>query len=308
MNRVNDWTCSNGLGRRTLETTRTVRCASNDHEEPTMTLTATTAPAYADVVDLERYPIHELDSERGRALVDSCRAALAKDGVCTLEGFITPEAVSSMVELAGQLQDKAWASDRTHTIYFEPVDESVHAQHPRAHQVRSAKHGIAYDHIPGDAPMRRLYESDDLTAFIAAALEKPVLYRSADPLDALQVTTFHPGEELGWHFDRSEFSMTVMYQQADEGGDFEYAPGLRSDDDENYEGVQEVLQGDRSRLKVLPSAPGTLAFFRGEHALHQVTPIKGATPRINSVLTYGERPDMRLNDLTSELFYGRTSS
>ncbi|KGN31444.1 hypothetical protein N802_03515 [Knoellia sinensis KCTC 19936] len=272
-----------------------------------MTQTAS-SPTYADVVDLERYPIHRLDSDAGQRLVDDCRAALAKDGVCTLEGFIRPEAVQAMVELAGRLGPKAWASDQTHTIYFEPVDESVPAEHPRAHQVRSAKHGIAYDYIPSDAPMRRLYESDDLTAFIAAALGRPVLYRSADPLDALQVTAFHPGEELGWHFDNSEFSVTVMYQQAQEGGNFEYAPGLRSDSDENYEGVQAVLQGDRSPLKVLPSAPGTMAFFRGEHALHQVTPIQGDTPRINSVLTYGERPDMKLSDLTSELFYGRTSS
>ncbi|WP_174521317.1 hypothetical protein [Janibacter limosus] len=51
-----------------------------------------------------------------------------------------------------------------------------------------------------------------------------------------------------------------------------------------------------------------MAFFRGEWALHRVTPIRGRRPRINSVLTYGERPDMVLNDLTSELFYGRTSA
>ena len=267
-----------------------------------------TLPAYADVVDLDRYPIHQLDSERGHALVEACRGQLADAGACQLDGFITPVAVRRMVQLAGDLAQKAWPSDQTHTVYFEPPDESVPADHPRAHQVRSAKHGIAYDCIPEDAPLRRLYESEDLTSFIAAVLQKPVLYRSADPLDALQITTFRPGEELGWHFDRSEFSVTVMYQQADEGGDFEYVPGLRSDDDENYAGVQRVLQGDRSGLKVLPSAPGTLAFFRGERAMHQVTPVRGETPRINSVLTYGERPDMKLNDLTSKLFYGRTTS
>lgn len=32
-----------------------------------------------------------------------------------------------------------------------------------------------------------MYESDDLTAFIAAVLGKRVLYRSADPLDALEI-------------------------------------------------------------------------------------------------------------------------
>lgn len=265
-------------------------------------------PAYADVVDLQRYPIHQLDTERGRAFVAECKKELEATGVCNLEGFVRPAAVQRMVELTGELAAKAWPTDRRHTVYFEQPDESVPEEHPRRHQVRSAKHGIAYDHIPADAPVRRLYESDDLTTFIAAVLGKEKLYRSADPLDAFQVTTFYPGEELGWHFDRSEFSMTVMYQPAEKGGEFVYAPGLRSDDDENYDGVQAVLQGDESGLEVLPSSPGSLAFFRGEHALHRVTLVEGNTPRVNSVLTYGERPDMKLNDLTSELFYGRTSA
>lgn len=271
-------------------------------------MTSTTDVDYADVVDLDRYPIHDLDSERGKAFVAECKAELDATGVCNLAGFIRLEAVEQMVQLAGELEDKAWPTDRTHTVYFEQPDESVPESDPRRHQVRSAKHGIAYDYIPDDAPVRRLYESDDLTAFIAAVLGKEKLYRSADPLDAFQVTTFHPGEELGWHFDRSEFSMTVMYQPAEAGGEFVYAPGLRTDDDENYAGVEQVLAGDESGLQVLPSSPGSLAFFRGEHALHHVTPIAGGTPRINSVLTYGERPDMKLNDLTSEIFYGRTSS
>lgn len=268
--------------------------------------TAAAVP-YADVVDLQRYPIHQLGTDRGRAFVAACKKELDATGVCNLAGFIRPAAVQRMVQIAGEVADKAWPMDRTHTIYFEAPDESVSEEDPRRRQVRSAKHGIAYDYIPEDAPVRRLYETNSLTAFIAAVLGKDTLYRSADPLDAFQVTTFYPGDELGWHFDNSEFSMTVMYQPADSGGEFVYAPGLRSDQDENYAGVQEVLDGDESDLKILPSSPGSLAFFRGEHALHRVTPIQGTTPRINSVLTYGERPDMKLNDLTSELFYGRTS-
>lgn len=267
-----------------------------------------TLPTYADVVDLDTYPIHDLDSDRGRTLVQACRAELAANGACNLPGFITPAAVGAMVTLAEKLAPRAWTSSRPHTVYFEPADETVPESHPRAHQVRSVKHGIAYDHIPADAPMRRLYESDDLTRFIAKVLEKPVLYRSADPLDALQITRMGEGDELGWHFDGSEFSITVMYQQAQSGGEFVYHPGLRSADDENYETVQRILHGDETQQRVLPSAPGTLAVFHGRNALHRVTPVEGATPRINSVLTYGERPDMKLNELTSQLFYGRTTS
>src|SRR6185312_16453925 len=61
---------------------------------------------------------------------------------------------NQMVRLAGTLADKAWKSDQTHTIYFEEVDDAVDPQHPRAHTVRSAKNGIAYDYIPPGAPVR----------------------------------------------------------------------------------------------------------------------------------------------------------
>ena len=84
-----------------------------------------------------------------------------------------------MLALASQLAAAAWASDQVHTAYFEPADAAI----------------------------RRLYESDDLTAFIAAVLGKRVLYRSADPLDALEIAIFGDGDELGWHFDNSEFSV-----------------------------------------------------------------------------------------------------
>jgi hypothetical protein len=272
-----------------------------------MSKTTVTEPAYADVVDLDTYPIHDLTSDRGHDLVLRCRAELAATGVCNLPGFIRPEAAGQMVEIAGELAGQAWQSDQEHTIYFEPADQNAGAGDPRRYTVRSAKHGIAYDYIPAGAPLRRLYESDDMTAFIAAALGKDRLYRSADPLDALQITVFEPGDELGWHFDRSEFSVTVMYQSADSGGEFLYAPALRSDDDPNYAEIAKVLAGETDRVQLMHNSPGTLAFFHGHNALHRVTPVTGARPRINSVLTYGETPNMRLNDLTSQLFYGRTS-
>ena len=139
-------------------------------------------------------------------------------------------------------------------------------------------------------------------------LGKPVLYRSGDPLDALEIAIFGDGDELGWHFDNSEFSVTMMYQQAEAGGHFDYYyPRLRSEHDENYPGVQQILHGDTGGVLRLPASPGTLAVFRGQHALHRVTPVSGPRPRINSVLTYGEHPGMKLTELTQKLFYGRTA-
>jgi len=271
-------------------------------------MTTTSQPQqYEDAVDLRRYPIHEPDSQACRDLVRHCRDQLRDRGVAQLPGFLTPAAVSQMIAEAGRQAGRAWASDQSHTVYFEPPDDSAGADHPRALLQHSAKKAIAYDLIPDDAPIRRLYESADLTGFIAAVLDKQVLYRSADPLDALEIAIFGDGDELGWHFDRSEFSVTVMYAEAEAGGHFDYCPRLRDERDQNYAGVRKVLLGDAGGVVRLPSSPGTLAVFRGQHALHRVTPVSGPRPRINSVLTYGERPDMKLNRLTQELFYGRTA-
>jgi hypothetical protein len=273
---------------------------------PAMLVIMTTTCVYEDVVDLRRYPINEPDGGEYRTLVQSGRDQLRDHGVAQLAGFLTPAAVSEMIAESGRLAARAWASDQSHTVYFQPPDDSAGQDHPRALMQHSAKKAIAYDLIPSGAPIRRLYESDDLTAFIAAVLGKPVLYRSADPFDALGIAVFEDGDELGWHFDNSEFSVTVMYAESDAGGHFDYCPGLRDEHDENYPGVRKVLLGDPGAVVRLPTSPGTLAVFRGQHALHRVTRVSGPRPRINSILTYGERPGMKLNRLTQELFYGRT--
>ena len=218
------------------------------------------APRYDDVIDHERYPIHDPASAKYQALVQACRDQLRDRGVAQLDGFLIPAAVSDMVALASRLAAQAWASDQTHTVYFEPADDSAGPDHPRALLQHSAKKAIAYDQIPVGAPIRRLYESDDLTAFIAAVLGKPVLYRSADPLDALEIAIFDDGDELGWHFDNSEFSVTVMYQQSEAGGHFDYCPALRTEHDDNYPVSAKSCRAARTASSGCPAAPARSRF------------------------------------------------
>lgn len=265
----------------------------------------TTATEYADVVDLDRYPIHDLDSDLGRTLVDSCRAALAARGICQLPGFVRIDAVEATLAQTAQTTDQEWASESVHTVYFTKPDESLAEDHPLRRTVRSAKKALAYDLIPDGAPLKRLYESEAMTRFIGAVLGVEPLYPSSDPLDCLEIASFHPGDELGWHFDNSEFSVTLMLQEPESGGDFDYYPALRSDAEPNYDGVQAAIEGDTTGMVRIDTGPGTLAVFHGHHALHRVTPVEGDRVRINAVLTYGDRPDMRLSELTQKLFYGR---
>jgi hypothetical protein len=81
---------------------------------------------------------------------------------------------------------------------------------------------------------------------------------------------------------------------------------VRTPDDERYDAVRAVLLGEAD-VKTLASDPGTLAFFRGRYSLHRVPPIAGATPRMNSVLTYSVEPRHMLSAMAQQIYYGRTA-
>jgi len=166
---------------------------------------------------------------------------------------------------------------------------------------------VAMDLLPADFAPRVVYGSEEMLRFVAAVLEQDELYRSADPLDGCNLTVYEEGDELGWHFDQSEFSVTLMIQRAERGGDFEYAPNIREPGDEHYLEVREVLLHESLRTAQLISEPGTLAFFRGRYSLHRVPPVEGSTPRMNSVLTYSVEPGHRLSAMAQQLYYGRTA-
>lgn len=255
----------------------------------------------AEIVDLDRYPLDE-------ALVEECRAELDREGAVKLDGFVRPEAVARMVADANALAARGYPNDATHNAYFDvEVDESLPADHARRILVRSAQKAVAMDLLPADFAPRAIYESEEVTRFVAAVLGKDVLFRSEDPLDGCNMTVYEDGDELGWHFDQSEFSVTMMIQRSESGGDFEYVPLVREPGDEHYDDVRGVLQGTSDRVKVLASEPGTLAFFRGRYSLHRVPPIGGATPRMNSVLTYTAAPGHKLSPMAQQLYYGRTA-
>jgi hypothetical protein len=269
-------------------------------------LDTTSKATVGDVVDLERYPLHDLGGPEGMRLVESCREALRRTGACKLDGFLRPEAVASLAEDAAELVQKGFRNDAVNSVYFEDVDPSLPEDDPRRLLQRSAQIAVGMDVLPPHFGVRRLYEWDGMTRFAAAALEEDVLHRSADPLDGCNLTAYEEGDELGWHFDQSEFSITLMIQRAEGGGGFAYAPMVRTADDERYDDVRSVLLGE-TPPKTLASAPGTLAFFRGRYSLHRVPPVVGQTPRMNSVLTYAVEPDHMLSPMAQQMYYGRTA-
>jgi len=261
----------------------------------------------SELVDLDRYPIHDLDAGPGAAVVERARAALREIGACDLPGFLRAEAVAEAVADALAVRGDAYRTEQDHDIEFSGLATgSLAEDDPRRTRVRSAKEGTAYDRIRADSPVRALYESDEMRAFVGRALEIEPIFRSDDPLGALNLMYYGPGDELGWHFDSADFVVTLMLQAPEAGGTFEFVPMLRSVDDRNDEGVRDLLEGRDPGVRTMSGEPGTLALFRGHWSPHRVTPVEDSRLRINAVLSYASVPGHRLHAAAYPLFYGRT--
>src|SRR5690242_15840389 len=122
-----------------------------------------------DAVDLERYPIDDLDGPAGRDLVARCRAAMAELGACDLPGFLRPQAVAQIVGDIPRWNVDPYRTETTHNIEFSGRESELADDDPLTIQVRSAKGLIAYDEIPASSPLRTVYENDMLTTFVGAA-------------------------------------------------------------------------------------------------------------------------------------------
>lgn len=265
-----------------------------------------TSSSPAGYVDLGRYPILDLQAAVARDLVAQCRAQLEACGACELPGFLTPEATERMSKESDTLVGSGHFAETRATVYLGLPEAGLPESHPRARLAeRSAVEAIAYDLVPPSHALRQLYEWDGLMEFVAAALGKPRLYRYADPLGALNVAAMRAGDQLGWHFDQTDFVVSIALRDAAEGGDFEYTPLIRSRENERYDDVGHVLDGDRALVRRIPLTPGTLLVFEGRHSLHRVTKIAGASVRLVALLAYDTKPDTVSTELLRRVRYGR---
>jgi hypothetical protein len=263
-------------------------------------------PQPQDLIDLARYPIDRLADQPGRRLVADCRRRFGGDGALALSGFVRADAVAGMRDEALALAPLAHPGEKRHNVYLIDRDLQYPDEHPRNRVQSTQISTVADDLIPRDSRLQALYDWPPLRSFLAAVLEKPALHPYADPLASLNVTIGRPGEQLGWHFDNADFATTLMLQDAESGGQFEYCPGVRAPADEGYAAVEQILAGTYGDVRRLPMAPGTLVLFRGRFALHRVTPIAGRRPRLMAVLSYDTEPGIMLSEPTRMTFYGRT--
>ncbi len=259
-----------------------------------------------DLIDLDRYPLDRLDSPAGERLLERCIAGLQRDGMFTLQAFLRREVIDAMLgDLLRRMRDESFTHAREHNIYFDDENEDIPADHPALGRVRTVNHTLCGDQLA--EPLRRIYLWPGLGAFLARVMGKQALYPMADPLACANVMGYYAGEGLNWHFDRSEFTTTLLLQAPERGGEFQYRRALRSEADPNYDGVARLLRGEDDRVSTLDLGAGDLNVFRGKNTAHRVTAPRGERPRLVTVFSYYETPGRLFSDRENLGFYGRTA-
>lgn len=255
----------------------------------------------AELVDAGRYRLDD------RELVAAAHRQFVSEGVCILPGFLRAEWLPALVAECDALAPLGHRSLVEGTPYLGLPDDSHPAGHPRRTLVLNSLEAVAYDRFPSHSLLRRLYEWDGLMQFVAAVLGQARLHRYADPFGALNLAVMRDGDVLGWHFDMTDFVVSIALQSSDGGGHFLNAMHLRRADDECYDDVAAVLRDDAAspRVRVEPMTPGTLMLFNGRRSLHKVSPVEGPTPRYVALLAYDTAPGTDSTDLLKMVRYGR---
>ena len=252
-----------------------------------------------DIVDLDRYPIADADAPDARALIEEGRRRLADDGLFTLPGFIRPPSLTRM-----QTESNALVA-RGH--YHERYRDGIHpGEIEFSHASRVSVTCTGLDEMGPGSDMRGLYLWDGLTDFIAEVLERHPYYRSADAIVGCMLTAFGVGDELGWHFDGNDGVVSLVLQEAGEGGAFEFAPFVWKGDDGGIEAVDAVMAGCFEGLVRARYEPGTLSLFQGSRSLHRVAPVVSNPQRIMLLFSYESQPGQQFPDSLRSHFFGRT--
>ena len=264
------------------------------------------------LVDLHRYPVHDLDGPCAKELLVRARDQLARSGYAELAGFLNARGIAVLVDDAEALKERSHGSSGMGSAYLELPEQGLEESHPRRWTGRYSVGAVPYDLIPRASALRCLYEWDPLKDLVEAVLDRGPLYRYSDPFGALNLAVMGPGDELQWHFDQTDFVVSLAIQAAEEGGDFDVVPLVRKADDESFEDVASVLQGragsrtDKGLVTTIPMTPGTLLIFEGRNSLHRVSPISGQTLRHVGLLAYDTEPGKTGSNLLRASRYGRT--
>ena len=273
-----------------------------------------------EYINYSKYPIHQFENDadgRYNLLVQNCIKQMNTDGFVSLPSFLLPEAVDRLTSCILELDKEGvgFYSTDSHNVFLDADKQSVALSplHPNRIQLNSSKHIINANDLllAKKAPdLDEIFMSQPSVLDFISSVMQTKLYPSTDPFGKYYANIFREGDGLNYHFDRSEYSISLILQPSEEGGDFEFMPNSRrivEGWDEMIVDINDIAEAvtPHSSVKRPKLAAGDLYLFRGQNSLHRVSEIQKGK-RINIILTFNTEPDVRLNKYTLQKFFGVT--
>lgn len=255
------------------------------------------------LVNTDLYPVEHPESDAYRSALEAATRDFSATGTVLLPAFLSDEGLERLCAAAQALDSRAFRSQRMANPYGVDADEGTPDDHPLRILSPTDRYGVAY-HSMRDTSLGDFYRWPAVKQVVADVIGLSRLYLHDDPSNALVLQIYRPGGGLAWHFDRAGFSSTLCLQSAQEGGELEHVPALRSAHDECFDQVAAVLRGSRKRVIRCNDEPGGFSIFTGNRTLHRVATVKGHRARMSLVLSYEEQPGVKLDVATRKRFFG----
>lgn len=258
------------------------------------------------VVDLYRYPIADRADPRRAAIVQKHRRELEAQQYCVMPGFITQTALSAVLDEVDGVKGAAYRNRSRRNCYlYRQGDAALPADHPKNIFFDASYSMIGNHLLPATSSLKGLYNWPAMIAFVADVVGARALYPNEDKYQPVNVNCYSEGDQSTWHFNSSNaFTLTLMLQAADAGGEFQIVPNTRTESDPRFDDLSKVLRGDRSRVVTVPREPRAMVIFRGCNSVHRVTPVIGTTQRLMAIFVYENEPGVQGDSKVNETVYG----
>jgi len=254
------------------------------------------------IVNLNLHPI------KTDVYIKTCNKEIIRNSSLQLENFLNVNALIKIQEEAKILHNKAFYCSQGHTILLNKKDNNLSNDDPCNIEMTSDKGCIPHDLIPQKSYLNQLYQSQEFIYFIEKTLGVPKIFPYKDNLSSINYNYYEKNQQLGWHFDNASFAITLMIENADSGGIFEYINKGR-DYEKNYINkklIHDTLSG-KHPVKKLAAKPGSLLLFYGRNYLHRVTPVTSNKCRILVTLNYNLEEGIELSENARKTFFGRVN-
>ena len=118
------------------------------------------------IVDLEKYPIHDLNLKKIKELIKKCKSDLDQFSCATIPKFILPKSLEIMnMELKKKIQEVYMSKKSINAYLYSKDDPTLPKDHPKRIFMDRDNGYLNSDVFSKNSEMKFLYEQDELLNF-----------------------------------------------------------------------------------------------------------------------------------------------